>query len=508
MRRIVSWLAFFAILGTIGLLVGVSGVAIASRGYSQQYVGRIYPGVRVYGVDLGGLTREEALSELQASFPEAEQMPLTLRERDRTWLRTWADLGLHFDMAATARLAYQVGREGPPPEQFLHQLRARSVGWEISPVVVLPNLAQAKTALEALAPEVLVPPVNASLHITAEGISPTPAQAGRALDVAETLALLPHAVHPGPEGLVMELMTRQLEPAIGNPGPVQARAEALLAQPFSLTAFDPLTQFETTLQVEPATVAEWLSTRAVEDEQGARLVLTIEEEPLRAYLNSIAPLSPEVAIDVERTLPRVRAAIEADETTASVVVRHPEQPYVVQLGDTLTSIARDHGFPVWRLAEANPDVEPGTLRAGQQIVIPSVDVLFPLPLDTHRRIVVDLSEQRLRAYEGQTLVYDYIASTGIKSSPTIPGRFQVLSKEEEAYASNWDLWMPHFIGIYRTGPDFINGIHGLPTLSGGSRLWEGHLGRPVSFGCIVLGLEEAAQLYQWTELGILVLIQE
>ena len=86
--------------------------------------------------------------------------------------------------------------------------------------------------------------------------------------------------------------------------------------------------------------------------------------------------------------------------------------------------------------------------------------------------------------------------------------FQVLSKEEQAYASSWDLWMPHFMGIYRTGPDFTNGFHGLPTLSSGARLWEGYLGRPVSYGCIVIGLSEAAALYEWAELGTLVVIQE
>jgi lipoprotein-anchoring transpeptidase ErfK/SrfK len=171
-------------------------------------------------------------------------------------------------------------------------------------------------------------------------------------------------------------------------------------------------------------------------------------------------------------------------------------------------VARGHGFPVWRLTEANPGIEPGELRPGQQILIPSVDVLFPLPPVTGRRIVIDISDQHLSAYEGETPVFDFVCSTGIASSPTITGTFQVLSKEEEAYASSWDLWMPHFIGIYRSGPDFTNGIHALPTLSSGVRLWEGYLGRPVSYGCIVIGLDEAAALYDWAELGTLVVIQD
>jgi lipoprotein-anchoring transpeptidase ErfK/SrfK len=174
----------------------------------------------------------------------------------------------------------------------------------------------------------------------------------------------------------------------------------------------------------------------------------------------------------------------------------------------LVSVAHSAGFPVWRLTEANPGLAPHELWPGQQIVIPSPDVLLPLPLITDRRIVVDMSDQRLYAYAGEILVYDFLCSTGIASSPTIPGTFQVLSKEEEAYASNWDLWMPHFMGIYRAGPDFTNGIHGLPTLSSGARLWEGYLGRPISYGCIVIGLDEATLLYEWAELGTLVVIRE
>jgi lipoprotein-anchoring transpeptidase ErfK/SrfK len=174
----------------------------------------------------------------------------------------------------------------------------------------------------------------------------------------------------------------------------------------------------------------------------------------------------------------------------------------------MMSLARHYGFPVWRLVEANPGIEARSLRPGQELVIPTIDVLFPEPLIMERQIVVDLSEQHLRAYDGDVLVYDFIASTGIDSSPTMPGTFQVLSKEEEAYASNWDLRMPHFIGVYYSAPGFVNGIHGLPTLSSGARLWDGYLGRPVSYGCIVIGLEEAAALYQWAQLGTLVRIEE
>jgi lipoprotein-anchoring transpeptidase ErfK/SrfK len=76
-----------------------------------------------------------------------------------------------------------------------------------------------------------------------------------------------------------------------------------------------------------------------------------------------------------------------------------------------------------------------------------------------------------------------------------------------AYASQWDLEMPHFIGIYRAGGDTYNGIHALPILANGQRLWSGNLGSRASFGCIILGIEEAETLFSWAELGVPVIIR-
>jgi lipoprotein-anchoring transpeptidase ErfK/SrfK len=125
----------------------------------------------------------------------------------------------------------------------------------------------------------------------------------------------------------------------------------------------------------------------------------------------------------------------------------------------------------------------------------------------NKRIVISISEQRMWTYENQTLRSEHVVSTGIARSPTLPGLFQVLSHIENAYASRWDLWMPHFLGIYDALPGFTNGIHGLPLLSSGVRLWGNVLGRPASYGCIILALDAAEDLYGWAEDGVVVEIR-
>ncbi|MCA9979924.1 MAG: L,D-transpeptidase, partial [Anaerolineales bacterium] len=153
---------------------------------------------------------------------------------------------------------------------------------------------------------------------------------------------------------------------------------------------------------------------------------------------------------------------------------------------------------------ANPNVT--SLSPGQTITIPSPDVLLPLEPIQNKRITVSLSEQKMWAYEDGNLKWEWVISTGIADSPTSPGIFQVQSHEPNAYAGNWDLWMPNFMGIYRPVPtsDFMNGFHGFPTRNGSQLLWTNSLGTPVTYGCILVHNDNMSQLYEWAEAGTVV----
>ena len=114
-------------------------------------------------------------------------------------------------------------------------------------------------------------------------------------------------------------------------------------------------------------------------------------------------------------------------------------------------------------------------------------------------VVVSISEQHLYAYEDDQLLFSFAASTGMGNSTRV-GSFRVLDKIPSAYGANWSIWMPNWLGIYWSGT-LENGIHALPILPGGSRLWSGYLGTPISYGCVVLGVDEAMQLYEWADIG-------
>ncbi len=120
-------------------------------------------------------------------------------------------------------------------------------------------------------------------------------------------------------------------------------------------------------------------------------------------------------------------------------------------------------------------------------------------------ILVSISEQHMYVYQGNTLVYSWVASTGMNNATRV-GTFSVLDKIPNAYGGTWNIWMPHWLGIYWAGT-LENGIHALPILPNGATLWAGFLGRPVSYGCVVLGTYEASVLYDWADVGTTVQIR-
>jgi LysM repeat protein len=182
------------------------------------------------------------------------------------------------------------------------------------------------------------------------------------------------------------------------------------------------------------------------------------------------------------------------------------ETHIVRPGETLSAIARRYGVSVWVLARANSLANPGLIVPGQVIVIPGAGSPAPAPGGSGKRIVIDLSEQHLYAYQDGVLVYSFVVSTGKAGSRTQAGSFSILDKYPNAYASTWDLQMPYFMGIYWSG-SLENGIHALPILSNGQTLWGGYLGTPASFGCIILSTENARTLYYWADVGTPVVVQ-
>lgn len=183
--------------------------------------------------------------------------------------------------------------------------------------------------------------------------------------------------------------------------------------------------------------------------------------------------------------------------------------HIVQPGETLTRIAMRYGVSTATILQRNRLSNPNLIFAGQQLQITGAsekEVSEETIAPGIKQIVVDKSQQRAYVYENGELIWTFVVSTGMPGSETWEGTFAVRSKIPNAFAQLWGLQMPYWLGFYHTGY-LENGFHALPIMPSGAILWDGYLGTPVSYGCVILSYADAATLFEWAEIGTEVVVQ-
>jgi lipoprotein-anchoring transpeptidase ErfK/SrfK len=153
---------------------------------------------------------------------------------------------------------------------------------------------------------------------------------------------------------------------------------------------------------------------------------------------------------------------------------------------------------------------PATPSAVAPAVVPlpaPTEMIAATPPGAAKSILVSIGAQRVYAYEGERLVFEFPVSTG-RNNNTAAGEFQVRNKLASAVNAAWGYQMPHWLGVYWVNRELMNGFHALPLLADGSRLWADQIGTPASDGCIVLLPDDMRVLYEWAEVGTPVVIAE
>ena len=183
---------------------------------------------------------------------------------------------------------------------------------------------------------------------------------------------------------------------------------------------------------------------------------------------------------------------------------HPEHagtPYEVQLGHLGTLAAERAGVD---RAPLPPTAGVPNYDSGLWQPLGPAGVTTPIagaPVQEPKWIEVDLSDQYLRAWERDRLVYGTYVSTGLPRYPTPPGTYRIYAKLRYERMRGgtpgidyYDLPnVPHTMYFYRG-----YAIHGA--------YWHNNFGRVMSHGCVNLPLGAAEWMYTWAPIGTLVWI--
>lgn len=195
--------------------------------------------------------------------------------------------------------------------------------------------------------------------------------------------------------------------------------------------------------------------------------------------------------------------VEAQPITAQPTVE--TQTYVVQPGDRLASIARTFNISWTTIASANNITNPNAIYVGQQLVIPTSDAATGTyfeptggvpaaaapTITTGKQIVVNLTEQRVYAYEDGVLVRSSIASTGLYGTPTVTGDYRIYWKLTSQTMSGPGYYLPGVPWVMYFYQGYA--LHGT--------YWHNNFGQPMSHGCVNLPTDEAEWFFRWADVG-------
>lgn len=120
---------------------------------------------------------------------------------------------------------------------------------------------------------------------------------------------------------------------------------------------------------------------------------------------------------------------------------------------------------------------------------------FPSDISANQRwIDLDLSKQKLYAYEGNKVVRKFVVSTGTWVTPTVTGTYRIYVKYRSAHMSGPGYYLPNvpYTMYFYKG----YGIHGT--------YWHNNFGTPMSHGCVNMRTDEAGWLFNWASVGTIV----
>lgn len=450
----------------LGLSILILGIIIIGIWQLKVfYHGKILPKVKVAGVKVGGLTPMSAKKIVADYSNQLDQTGIQITYADQTLKSKLADMGISFDVDKTIDAAYSYGRSG----SFFNKIKEN-----IKMVFTRPNtnlnivIDQPKldAYLGQVAQTAEIPPVNATLQIDDKGqINLVPEKFGRGIDRNKLKSDLTSLINKHELNSQIALAISDLQPAVFSADTANARVQAeqfMAAAPITLT-------FEgETFTADKGRVGSWLSFTA----KGNQLETSVSNGKIADYVKTIVGKLSIKKVD-RVVVDGTGEVLEEGQDGRGVSTDELIRDIYKRVTSSKTGSAIAIGTYVIAKGEItkNPHAEAGRYPG--------------------RYIDVNLSEQTLYAFDGFTLVNQFLVSTGTSSHPTPTGEYSVYGKSRVTTMSGDGYSLPGVEWVSWWSGDYS--IHGT--------YWHNNFGHPMSHGCVNASNGDAEWLYNWDDIG-------
>ena len=305
------------LLVALSLVIAVGGSLLA---YQTQYAERIYEGISILGVEVGGLTRPGALARVHSAVEDTSLPYVSLRSGDHEWVVSSEALGGRLALEDAVREAWRLGRSGVFRRDLLVQARLLWCGYNIVPTFdAEPGLVM--TYLRQVARQASNPARKARLWVAGLQARVDESEMGLELDIATTREQIVQQVqsslgesgwnrslrvgrlwredprYPGAslaERVQAPLIFRELRPPITQLEDARSQVEVVLQAPISLTFTGEVhgpggnTPVTWRWTIDEARLASMLVLEPVLQSPGTSMRMELDQEAIQAYVATLA----------------------------------------------------------------------------------------------------------------------------------------------------------------------------------------------------------------------------
>ncbi len=290
-RRLIEQALLTVWTGGLLFLLSIAVILLGSQLFS---LGAVHSGVSVGGVDLGGLNRDDALDKLAREWTYPQTGRILLTHGDQTWTVTPEQMGLYVDLESSVDNAYNLGRGQGLFANVSAQFNASLYGAKLAPVLLF-DQRMAANYLSGLAAQIDTPVHEPSISINGADVVVQPGQAGRYLDLQQTLGLITAQIQTQLDGVV-PLAVVEVDPSVADVSQQAEQARNILSAPLALVMPPDQPDTKGPWTFEPADLAKMLVFERVQQGNTATYELALNRPAMAAYLQSIADglaLSPQ-----------------------------------------------------------------------------------------------------------------------------------------------------------------------------------------------------------------------
>ena len=255
-------------------------------GFNLAYQGKIFPGISMAGIDLSGMTLDQAILTIQKQIAYADNGEIVLQDGKQIWRFHPSELGFQIDAQRSAIAAYNLGRQGGLINRFRAIGRAIRKDGYISPLMIYDErIAQA--VLVNIAQQINTPLMEATLKINGKQVEAVPGKVGRTLDIQASLQSIQSQILTLTDGIV-PLVVQEQSPDILDASQQAEIARSILSSPLILQIPERSDSDPPDWQIQPEELARMVVIQRVNEADNATYQVGLRTASLESLLQKIA----------------------------------------------------------------------------------------------------------------------------------------------------------------------------------------------------------------------------